>query len=82
MVAGQLIEEVSGETWEQYVRRHVLAPLGMNHSHRVELQMQASPDRGYPHARADGPIVGWGRKSRSTKRPRSRPTRRRRGPRD
>ena len=32
MAAGQLIEEVSGETWEQYIHDHVFAPLGMNHS--------------------------------------------------
>ena len=32
MVAGQLIEEVSGQTWEQYVASTSSAPLGMNHS--------------------------------------------------
>ena len=26
MVAGQLIEAVTGQTWEDYVREHVLAP--------------------------------------------------------
>jgi CubicO group peptidase (beta-lactamase class C family) len=60
MAAGQLIEEVSGETWEQYVRRHILAPLGMNHSTVSDAEMQANPDRGNPHARADGPVVGLG----------------------
>src|SRR6187455_3453072 len=29
MVAGQLIEAVSGETWEEYVRKHVFAPAQM-----------------------------------------------------
>src|SRR6478736_10144505 len=32
MAAGQLIEEVSGESWEQYVRNRVFAPLGMKNS--------------------------------------------------
>ena len=31
MVAGQLIEEVTGQTWEQFVRDRVLGQLGMNH---------------------------------------------------
>ncbi len=60
MVAGQLIEEVSGETWEQYMRRHVLAPLRMNRSTVADAEMQANLDRGYPHSRSDGPIVGLG----------------------
>src|SRR3982750_1652500 len=32
MAAGQLIEEVSGETWGQYVRNRVFGPLGMRNS--------------------------------------------------
>ena len=60
MAAGQLIEEVTGETWEQYMRRHVLAPLGMNHSTVSDAELQANPDRGYPHSRFDGEIVGLG----------------------
>jgi len=34
MVAGQLIESVSGETWEKFVANHVLKPAGMLHSQR------------------------------------------------
>ena len=32
LVAGQLIEAVSGQTWEEYVRSHILEPVGMTHS--------------------------------------------------
>src|SRR6185437_10057362 len=32
MVAGQLIEEVSGQSWEQFVRENVFRRLGMNNS--------------------------------------------------
>ena len=32
MVAGQLIEDVTGETWEKFVADHVLKPAGMLHS--------------------------------------------------
>jgi CubicO group peptidase (beta-lactamase class C family) len=60
MAAGQLIEEVSGETWEQYMRRHVFAPLGMNHSTVSDAEYRANHDRAHPHGRSDGPIVGLG----------------------
>ena len=30
LIAGYLVERVSGESWEEYTRRNVLAPLGMN----------------------------------------------------
>src|SRR5213592_2774680 len=60
MAAGQLIEEVSGETWENYIRNHVFQPLGMNHSTDTDAAMQANPDRGYPHSRSGGAIQGLG----------------------
>jgi CubicO group peptidase (beta-lactamase class C family) len=60
MAAGQLIEEVSGETWEQYMRRHVLAPLGMRNSTVSDHEFQAKSDRARPHSRSGGAIVGLG----------------------
>jgi len=60
MAAGQLIEEVSGETWEQYVRRHIFQPLGMSRSTVSDAEFQAQPDRGHPHSRSGGAIVGLG----------------------
>ena len=60
IAAGQLIEEVTGETWEQYMRRHVFAPLGMNHSTVSDAELQANADRSHPHSRSGGPIVGLG----------------------
>jgi CubicO group peptidase (beta-lactamase class C family) len=32
LVAGQLIEAVSGQSWEEYIRTHLLGPAGMTHS--------------------------------------------------
>lgn len=59
MVAGQLIEAVSGETWEEYVRKHVFAPAQMLHSTTDEARF-AIADRGYPHARMNGGLRGAG----------------------
>ena len=60
MAAGQLIEEVSGETWERFVRDHVLRPAGMKHSTSDSDARFATADRAWPHARIDGPIRGMG----------------------
>lgn len=60
MAAGQLIEDVSGETWEQYIHRHVFAPLGMNHSTDTDAEFQANPDHARPHSRNTGAIHGLG----------------------
>jgi len=60
MVAGQLIEAVTGETWEKFVAGHVLKPAGMLHSTTDEPERFANPDRAYPHARLDGGMRGVG----------------------
>lgn len=60
IVAGQLIEEVSGMTWEEFMRRHVFRPLGMNSSTVSAAEMAASPNHAEPHARIDGPVRGLG----------------------
>ena len=60
MAAGQLIEEVSGETWEKYVHDHVFAPLGMRHSTDSVAEFQANPNHAWPHSRSGGPIQGLG----------------------
>ena len=62
MVAGQLIEEVSGETWEKFVRDHVLKPAGMLHSTTDNDARFATADRAQPHARMNG---GLARRRRS-----------------
>jgi CubicO group peptidase (beta-lactamase class C family) len=61
ITAGQLIEEVSGLTWEQFMRRHVFQPLGMNASTVSDSELSASTNRAEPHARIDGPVRGLGK---------------------
>jgi CubicO group peptidase (beta-lactamase class C family) len=60
MAAGQLIEEVSGETWERYIHDHVFAPLGMSHSTDTTAEYEANPDHARPHSRSGGSIHGMG----------------------
>ncbi|MGO9947639.1 MAG: serine hydrolase [Steroidobacteraceae bacterium] len=63
MVAGQLIEEVSGETWEKFVRDHVLKPAGMLKSTTDNDARFATVDRAQPHARMNGGLRGVGDQS-------------------
>ena len=59
MVAGQLIEAVTGQTWEVYVREHVLLPAGMTRSTSDSDRRFATANRAYPHARP-GRVRGTG----------------------
>ncbi|HWR96222.1 MAG TPA: serine hydrolase [Arenimonas sp.] len=60
VVAGQLIEEVSGQSWEAFVRDRVFKPSGMSASTTEESARFATLNRAQPHARIDGPIRGFG----------------------
>ena len=59
-VAGQLIEEVSGPTWEQFVRDQVLRPAGMRSSTSDRVERRRTDNRAWPHARRNGPMQGMG----------------------
>jgi CubicO group peptidase (beta-lactamase class C family) len=60
MAAGQLIEEVSGESWEKFTLDHVLKPAGMLHSTTDDPPRFATEDRAQPHARMNGGLRGVG----------------------
>ncbi len=60
MVAGQLIESVTGQTWEQFTAEHLFKPAGMLHSTSDEAVRFATADRAYPHARMNGGLRGAG----------------------
>jgi CubicO group peptidase (beta-lactamase class C family) len=59
-VAGQLIEEVTGQTWEDFVRARVLRPGGMNTATSDSAERFATTNRSQPHARLSGPLRGLG----------------------
>jgi CubicO group peptidase (beta-lactamase class C family) len=60
MVAGQLIESVTGKTWEDYVRENVFAPAQMLISTSDLERRYATADRAFPHARMNGGLRGAG----------------------
>ena len=60
IVAGQLIEAVSGQTWEQYLRAHVFTPAGMTRATDELSTFWADPNRAFPHARFGGAVRGTG----------------------
>lgn len=60
MVLGQLIEAVTGTTWEAYVRDHVLRPAGMARSTSGSEERFATTNRAFPHARLNGGLRGAG----------------------
>ncbi len=60
MVVGQLIEAVTGQTWEAYVRDHVLATAGMIRATSDSETRFQTADRAFPHARLNGGLRGAG----------------------
>jgi CubicO group peptidase (beta-lactamase class C family) len=63
MVAGDLIEAVTGQTWEQFTAEHLLKPAGMLHSTPDNLVRLATENRAQPHGRIAGEIRGLGPQS-------------------
>ncbi|WP_373987740.1 serine hydrolase [Duganella sp. BuS-21] len=64
VVAGQLIETVSGQSWEEYTRQHVLQAAGMRNSTSDNERNFATENRAYPHARMNGGLRGAGDQER------------------
>jgi CubicO group peptidase (beta-lactamase class C family) len=60
IVAGQLIEAVSGQSWEDYMREHVFRPAGMTDAATDDAHRFSRADRAYPHARVGGAVRGVG----------------------
>ena len=60
VVAGQLIEEITGKTWEQYVLDDVLREGGMTDSTSDYDSRYAVVNRALPHGRTTGAIRGDG----------------------
>ena len=59
-VAGALIEAVSGQSYESYVRDHVFKPAGLRTATSDEPTRLATKNRAYPHGRISGAVRGLG----------------------
>jgi CubicO group peptidase (beta-lactamase class C family) len=59
MVAGQLIEEVTGQTWEKFTEQRLFKPLGMTSSVTNDVDRLVAPNRAFPHGR-NGELRGVG----------------------
>ena len=60
IVAGHVIDVVSGQPYEDYIREHVFKPAGMLHSTSDEAHRFANANRASPHGRIGGVIRGVG----------------------
>ncbi|MEP6732957.1 MAG: serine hydrolase [bacterium] len=56
LVAGQLIEKVSGQSWEEFVRTHILVPAGMTHSTVRHSDAANGGNVATTHAEVDGKV--------------------------
>ncbi len=62
-VAGQVVEEVSGQTWEDFVEARIFAPLGIKTAVTNDTDRLAAPNRAFPHGRL-GELRGVGAQQR------------------
>jgi CubicO group peptidase (beta-lactamase class C family) len=60
IVAGHVIDLVSGQPYEDYIREHVFKPAGMLHSTSDEAHRFANANRASPHGRTGGVVRGVG----------------------
>jgi CubicO group peptidase (beta-lactamase class C family) len=56
VVAGRVLETVSGETWESFVRSRILVPVDMRRTVLSAEAMETDPDHAVPYALRDGRI--------------------------
>ena len=54
MTAGYLVEQISGQSWEDFVRQRIFEPLGMSKSIFDTEQAQKTADFSFPYRKKDG----------------------------
>ena len=57
MVAGQIIEKVSGISWEEFIEQRIMKPLGLTTSKASYNRVPAGANMIEPHAPADGKVI-------------------------
>jgi CubicO group peptidase (beta-lactamase class C family) len=56
MTAGQIIPAVTGTSWDDYIRQHIFAPLGMTHSVVSNKDFKPGDDYSAPHGSIEGKL--------------------------
>ncbi len=56
VVAGRIVEKVSGESWESFVQARILSPLDMRRTLLSAEAMEADPDHAVPYALRNGSV--------------------------
>jgi CubicO group peptidase (beta-lactamase class C family) len=56
MTAGQIIPAVTGKSWEDYVREHILRPLGMTTTNLSNSAFKPGDNYAWPHSKVDGKL--------------------------
>lgn len=61
MVAGKVIEEVSGQTWSTFIQQHLLDPVGMSRARLTVDDLAAMENVAAPHNDIDGTntVIDW-----------------------
>ena len=49
IAAGQVIEAISGQKWEDFIRTRIFQPLGMNQSYVSVRELNGKPNQAFPH---------------------------------
>lgn len=57
IVAGQIIQKVTGKTWDEFVTERILKPLGMKDTTTSIKAFKANTNKTTPHARYDGKVI-------------------------
>ena len=63
LTAGQLVESVSGQSWDDFVRERIFEPLGMRSTNTSTKALAGLPNVATPHAEIDDTVrmVAWRR---------------------
>lgn len=57
LTAGELIEAVTGTSWDEFLRTRIFDPLGMTGTNTTTRGIEALPDVATPHAMRDGEVT-------------------------
>lgn len=57
LVAGRILEKVTGNTWEKYVEENILSPLGMSNTWMNTANLAARDNVAQPHNNLYGPLM-------------------------